>query len=113
MGNYSILYMFQNPRRGRQERKFTTNVSKILDLKSSSEQILSENWRWVPLIVYRYADHNKSGFTVGILFDNFIFTVFNIAPCLKQITLFILLLPIINFRDLTIKYSLRKNNQML
>ena len=33
--------MFENPRRGRQERNFTTNASKILDLKSSSEQIFS------------------------------------------------------------------------
>ena len=39
--------MFENPRRGRQARNFTTNVPKILDLKSSSEQMLSENWRWV------------------------------------------------------------------
>ena len=31
--------MFENPRRGRQARNFTTNVPKILDLKSSSEQI--------------------------------------------------------------------------
>ena len=31
--------MFENPRRGRQARNFTTNASKILDLKSSSEQI--------------------------------------------------------------------------
>ena len=31
--------MFENPRRGRQARNFTANVSKILDLKSSSEQI--------------------------------------------------------------------------
>ena len=31
--------MFENPRRGRQARKFATNVSKILDLNSSSEQI--------------------------------------------------------------------------
>ena len=36
--------MFENPRRGRQALNFTTNVSKILDLKSSSE-----NCRWVPL----------------------------------------------------------------
>ena len=42
--------MFENPRRDRQARNFTTNVSKILDLKSSSEQIFSENWSWVPLI---------------------------------------------------------------
>ena len=41
--------MFENPRRGRQARNFTTNVPKILDLKSSCEQIYSENCRWVPL----------------------------------------------------------------
>ena len=40
--------MFENPRRGRQARNFTKNVPKILDLKSSSEKIFSENWRWVP-----------------------------------------------------------------
>ena len=33
--------MFENPRRGRQARNFTTNVPKILDLKSCSEQIFS------------------------------------------------------------------------
>ena len=49
MGNYTIFYMFENPRRGRQAKNFTTNVPKILDLKSSSEQIFSENGRWVPL----------------------------------------------------------------
>ena len=31
--------MFENPRRGRQAKNFTTNVPKILDLKSSSEQM--------------------------------------------------------------------------
>ena len=31
--------MFENPRRGRQVSDVTTNVPKILDLKSSSEQI--------------------------------------------------------------------------
>ena len=39
MGNYTIFEMFENPRRGRQAKNFTTNVPKILDLKSSSEQI--------------------------------------------------------------------------
>ena len=39
MGKYTIYYLFENPRRGMQARKFTTNVPKILDLKSSSEQI--------------------------------------------------------------------------
>ena len=36
MGNYTIFQMFENPRRGRQAGNFTTNVPKILDLKSSS-----------------------------------------------------------------------------
>ena len=39
MGKYTIFYMFENPRRGLQARNFTTIVPKILDLKSSSEQI--------------------------------------------------------------------------
>ena len=34
--------MLENPRRSRQARNFTTNVPKILDLKSSSQQIFSE-----------------------------------------------------------------------
>ena len=33
--------MFENPRTGRQAINFTTNVPKILVLKSSSEQIFS------------------------------------------------------------------------
>ena len=33
--------MFENPRRGRQARNFTTNAPKTLDFKSSSEQIFS------------------------------------------------------------------------
>ena len=41
MGNYTILSMLENPRRGRQARNFTTNAPKILDLKSSSELIFS------------------------------------------------------------------------
>ena len=49
MGSYTIFEMFENPRRGRQARNFTTNIAKILDLKSSSEQMFSENWRWLPL----------------------------------------------------------------
>ena len=50
MGNYTILGGFENPRTGRQARNLTINVPKILDLKSSSEQIFSKNWRWVPLL---------------------------------------------------------------
>ena len=44
--------MFENPRRGKQARNFTKTVPKILNLKSSSEQIFSEKWRWVPLMEY-------------------------------------------------------------
>ena len=40
MGNYTMFLMFENPRRGRQARNFTENDPKILDLKSSSEQII-------------------------------------------------------------------------
>ena len=40
MGNYTIFLKFENPRRGRQARNFSENDPKILDLKSSSEQIL-------------------------------------------------------------------------
>ena len=42
--------MFENPGRGREAKNFTKNVRKILDLKSSSEQIFSENCRRVPLL---------------------------------------------------------------
>ena len=59
--------MFENPRRGRQETNFTTNVPKILDLKSSSEQIFSENWRWVPLVYPPKSLHNHCvQFLLGI-----------------------------------------------
>ena len=39
MDNYTIFQMFENPRRGRQARNFTTNAPKTVDLKSSSEEI--------------------------------------------------------------------------
>ena len=39
MGNNTIFLMFQNPRRSGQARNFTENDPKILDLKSSPEQI--------------------------------------------------------------------------
>ena len=40
MGNYTIVLKFENPRRGRQARNFSENDPKILDLKSSPEQII-------------------------------------------------------------------------
>ena len=40
MGNYTIFLRFENARRGRQARNVSENDPKILDLKSSSEQII-------------------------------------------------------------------------
>ena len=40
MGNYTIFLKLENPRRGRQARNLSENDPKILDLKSSSEQII-------------------------------------------------------------------------
>ena len=40
MGNCTIFLKFENPRRGRQARNLSENDPKILDLKSSSEQII-------------------------------------------------------------------------
>ena len=40
MGNYTIFLKFENPRRGRQAINFSENDPKILDLKSSSEQLI-------------------------------------------------------------------------
>ena len=40
MGNYTMFLKFENPRRGRQARNLSENDPKILDLKSSSEQII-------------------------------------------------------------------------
>ena len=75
MGNYTIFGGFENPRRGRQAKKFfETNAPKILDLKSSSEQIFSENCRWVPLImiiaitIVLWHDHSqKMNIAISIL----------------------------------------------
>ena len=58
MGNYTIFGRFENPRRGMQARNLTTNVPKILDLKSSTEQIFSKNCRWVPLTFSQFQDKN-------------------------------------------------------
>ena len=46
-------------------RNFTTNVPKIQDLKSSSEQIFSKNRRWVPLSRVQIHDQARK---IAILF---------------------------------------------
>ena len=78
--------MFENPRRSRQARNFTENDPKIIDLKSSSEQmifrkfslgapvylppfisqildficrmVLSLAWHWKPAIEFRFIEIN-------------------------------------------------------
>ena len=60
--------MFENPRSGRLGRNFAKNVQKILDLKSTSEEIFSENFRWVPLI--------SRGFVLVLLVQ------YGFVPCL-------------------------------
>ena len=62
MGNYAIFGGFENPRRGRQATNLTTKVPKILDLKSSSEEMFLENCRWVPLIFVAAVDVSKVAF---------------------------------------------------
>ena len=46
--------MFENPKRGKQARNFITNVSKILDLKSSSEQIFFRKLSLGALSIYMH-----------------------------------------------------------
>ena len=60
MGNYTILSMFENPRRGRQTRNFTTNAPKTLDLKSSSEQIFSPKLPLGASVFMRYHGLEKT-----------------------------------------------------
>ena len=77
--------MFENPSRGMQAKDFTKIVPKILDIKSSSEPIFSENCRWVPLFQVLY----KSGlfFAGGPIFPddhtrNVLFPLFNLSSLL-------------------------------
>ena len=84
--------MFENPRRGRHARNFTTNVPKILDLESSSEQIFSENWRWVPLFRRRFSTQSfcksilvgKLCMVIDFVFSScsrLQFSTFSLRPC--------------------------------
>ena len=66
MGNYTIFEGFENPRRVRQARNLTTNVPKILDLKSSSEQIFSKKSSLGAPVVLLSAEK----FTLTLLLQN-------------------------------------------
>ena len=62
--------MFENPRRGRQARNFTTNAPKILDLKSSSEQIFSRKLPLGAPVEYPALFNNYSPKAKLILLNN-------------------------------------------
>ena len=79
MGNYTIFWMFENPRRGRQARNFTTSVPKILVLKLSSEQIFS---RKLPLGAPDMLDHCIiTTILITIQKQKRFKTVFNASKC--------------------------------
>ena len=59
--------MFENPRRDRQARNFTTNVPKILDLKSSSEQIFSRKLSLGAPVLVPVVGIQSPGSGVGLL----------------------------------------------
>ena len=91
MSNYTILSMFENLRRGRQARNFTTNAPKILNLKSSSEQMFS---RKLPL----GAPGRCSLFPCTVFFFFPVWSLFlTLLFLLAFISLFLLLtLPVVN-----------------
>ena len=81
--------MFENARRGRQTRNFTTNVQKILHLNSSSDQIFSENRRWVSLTYAREKaekEPTNPGKRLVGLSNLFFFFTWNFVNRLKKVT---------------------------
>ena len=80
--------MFENPRRGRQARNFTTNAPKILDLKSSSEQIFS---RKLPLGAPAFSLLLNSDFVVSPVVSDFqLSSVGSLASRLCEARLYVL-----------------------
>ena len=70
--------MFKNPRRSRQTKNFTTTVPKILDLKSSTEQIffrklsLGAPFPWMLILDHTFLYYkNKSKLGVSDLYISF------------------------------------------
>ena len=79
--------MFENPRRDRQARNFTTDAPKIPDLKSSSEQIFS---RKLPLGAPDFA-FNSISFLLNISFVLFDMSTWNVCrwDCMLSKAIFI------------------------
>ena len=81
MGNYTIFLKFENPRRGRQARNFSENDPKILDLKSSSEQIIFRKLSLGAPALYLRAIFRVHG---GAYFRNF--RVFHCIPVYRFVS---------------------------
>ena len=67
MDNYTIFKMFENPRRCRQARTFTTSVPKIKDLKLSSVQII------LPKLTLGAPESSPDSYSVQTNQENMIF----------------------------------------
>ena len=80
MGNFTIFWMFENPRRGRQARNFTTNVPKILDLKSPSEQIFSRK-----LSLGAPATTSKLNLIISLNASHILYTLHFLRRCQVQV----------------------------
>ena len=76
--------MLENPRRGRQARNFTTNVSKILDLESSSEQAIQYSMNIALLFVFVFVCLFVCFFAVRV------FLVIRTVPAWRYIGLLLL-----------------------
>ena len=64
--------MFENPRRGRQARNFTTNFPEILDLKSTSEQVFSKKLTLGAPGTLKLSNSNKlHKYTINVVFTDF------------------------------------------
>ena len=68
MGNYTIFLKFENPRKGRQARNLSENDPKILDLKSSSEQIIFRKLSLGAPAVFLDTGNSSSKIVRGIFF---------------------------------------------
>ena len=71
--------MFENPRRGRQARYFTTNVPKILDLKSSSNRYFPKIDVGCPWLVYHDCHNHFAGSVSDVSYCHF-----NVKPFLMR-----------------------------
>ena len=101
--------MFENHRRGRQARIFTTNVPKILDLKSSSEQIFFRKLSLgAPVSTLNPQNENVSLSVPFISKTPVAFIVFGVLLLMFNLTLLLPCSPLTNLVDLVFWIRLTK-----